>query len=1076
MNFQNISAWCIRNPVVPIVLFIGLTLAGLVSFMQMKVQDTPDIEFPVVIVQISQPGAAPTEIENQITQRVESAVRSIAGVDTLTSTASEGSSQTQVQFKIGQDINAAVNEVKNQVDQIRSDLPEGILEPQVFKVETSSNPIAYFAVAADDMTLEQLSWFIDDTIAKRLLTVPGMAEVSRSGGVNREIAVTLDPAKMNAMGVTASQVNAALRQVNINAAGGRTEVAGSRQSVRVLGNAKSAFDLSQTEIQITGNRTVRLSDVADVRDAYSELTSVAKFNGKPVVTFSMSRARGESDVSVYEGALEEMKKIEAEQGGKIHFELLFTSVTYTQDQYRSSMNAMVEGAVLAVIVVFFFLRDWRATIVSAIAIPLSSIPTFWVLDLMGFTLNQMSLLALGLVAGVLVDDAIVEIENIVRHMRMGKSAFQASIDAADEIGLAVVATTFSIVAVFFPVALMPGVSGQFFKNFGMTVVISVMFSLLVARMITPMVAAYFLKAHGEADHGGGPWMDKYMKVLSWSLDTSKAKAYRAQHPRRRFLARLHDHRLWMMGVGFLALLMTLAMFFVIPSQFFPDTDSDESTVTIEMVPGTTLQQTERKVAEIVALIGSQKEVESQLASVREAKANIYVNLRKDRERTSLVFERELTPQLQKISDVRVNFQAQGPGGPGGGSGRPISIMLAGSNPELLQNTAQTLVDQMSTLPSVVAPRISADLRRPEVIIKPRLDLAANLGITTQALSQVIRIATQGEIDQNSAKFSLSDRQVPIRVKLPEESRRDLSVIENLPVPTAGGGSVPLSRVAEIGFGSGPTQIQRYNQSRRVFVGADLQPGVVKGDAMAAIMKLPIMKNLPQGVSNTAAGEDKFQQEMLDNFVIAVAAGILLVFSVLVLLYRRFISPLVNMGSLFLAPLGGLIAIWIVGQSLSLPVFIGILMLFGIVAKNSILLIDFAIEEMATGKAKLEAITEAGHKRAQPIIMTTVAMVAGMIPTAVSIGGDGGWRAPMGIVVIGGLTLSTALTLLIVPAGFSLADGLEKRIGPWLARHVLGHEPDPVIDPAPAGAHHGPAHAAPIAARRNEPEHEAFPAE
>ncbi|NLR69585.1 efflux RND transporter permease subunit [Novosphingobium sp. ERN07] len=1068
MNFQNISAWCIRNPVVPIVIFLGLTLAGLVSFMQMKVQDNPDIEFPIVIVQISQPGAAPTEIENQITQRVESAVRSIAGVDTLTSTASEGSSQTQVQFKIGQDINAAVNEVKNQVDQIRSDLPEGILEPQVFKVETSSNPIAYFAVAADDMTIEQLSWFIDDTIAKRLLTVPGMAEVSRSGGVSREIAVTLDPAKMNALGVTASQVNAALRQVNINAAGGKTEVAGSRQSVRVLGNAQSAYDLSQTQITLGGNRRIRVADVADVRDSYSELTSNAKFNGKQVVTFSMSRARGESDVSVYEGALEEMAKLEKEQGGKIHFELLFTSVGYTKDQYRSSMNAMVEGAVLAVIVVFFFLRDWRATIVSAIAIPLSSIPTFWVLDLMGFTLNQMSLLALGLVAGVLVDDAIVEIENIVRHMRMGKTAYQASIDAADEIGLAVVATTFSIVAVFFPVALMPGVSGQFFKNFGLTVVISVLFSLLVARMITPMVAAYFLKAHGQAEHGGGPWMDRYMKVLGWSLDTSKAKAYRAEHPRRRFRARLRDHRLWMMGIGFAALMLTFVMFATIPAQFFPDTDSDSSTVTIEMVPGTTLAQTERKVAEISALLAKQQEVESQLASVREARGNIYVNLRKDRVRSSLDFERELTPQLQKIADVRVNFQAQGPGGPGGGSGRPISIMLAGSDPDLLQKTAQTLVDQMSGLSLVVAPRISADLRRPEVIITPRLDLAANLGVTTQTLSQVIRIATQGEIDQNSAKFSLSDRQVPIRVKLPEESRRDLSTIANLPVPTTTG-SVPLSRVAEISFGSGPTQIQRYNQSRRVFVGADLPPGVVKGDAMTAIMKLPIMQNLPQGVSNTAAGEDKFQAEMLNNFMIAVAAGILLVFSVLVLLYHRFISPLVNMGSLFLAPLGGLIAVALTGGALSLPVFIGILMLFGIVAKNSILLIDFALEEMATGKTKLEAITEAGHKRAQPIIMTTVAMVAGMIPTAVSVGGDGGWRAPMGIVVIGGLTLSTALTLLIVPAGFSLADGLEKRIGPWLARHVLGHEPEPATAAAPVSA---PA----IPARRNEPQHEAFPAE
>lgn len=1067
MNFQNISSWCIRNPVVPIVLFIGLTLAGLVSFMQMKVQDNPDIEFPIVIVQISQPGAAPTEIENQITQRVEASVRSIAGVDTLTSTASEGSSQTQVQFKIGQDINAAVNEVKNKVDQIRSDLPEGILEPQVFKVETSSNPIAYFAVAADDMTIEQLSWFIDDTIAKRLLTVPGMAEVSRSGGVNREIAVTLDPMKMKGLGVTASQVNAALRQVNINAAGGRTEVAGSRQSVRVLGNARTAYDLSQTEISLGGNRTVRVADVANVSDSYSELTSIAKFNGKAVVTFSFSRARGESDVSVYDGALKEMEKIKAEQGGKIHFELLFTSVTYTKDQYRSSMNAMVEGAVLAVVVVFLFLRDWRATIVSALAIPLSSIPTFWVLDLMGFTLNQMSLLALGLVAGVLVDDAIVEIENIVRHMRMGKTAYQAAIDAADEIGLAVVATTFSIVAVFFPVALMPGVSGQFFKNFGLTVVISVLFSLLVARMITPMIAAYFLQAHGEAEHGSGPWMDKYMKVLGWSLDTSKARAYRADHPRRRFRARLYDHRLWMMGIGAGAFALTLVMFMVIPSQFFPDADSDSSTVSIEMVPGTTLQQTERKVAEVVALLASQQEVESQLASVREARANIYVNLRKDRKRTSLVFEREMTPRLQAIADIRANFESQSGGGPGGGSGRAISIMLAGSDPDLLQTTAQKLVDQMSALPLVVAPRISADLRRPEVIIKPRLDLAANLGVTTQTLSQVIRIATQGEIDQNSAKFSLSDRQIPIRVKLPESSRRDLSTLENLPVPTASGGSVPLSRVAEIDFGSGPTQIQRYNQARRVFVGADLPPGVVKGDAMAAIMKLPIMKNLPQGVSNTAAGEDKFQAEMINSFGIAVVSGILLVFSVLVLLYHRFISPLVNMGSLFLAPLGGLLAIWLMGQSLSLPVLIGILMLFGIVAKNSILLIDFAIEEMATGKDKLAAITEAGHKRAQPIIMTTVAMVAGMIPTAVSVGGDGGWRAPMGVVVIGGLTLSTALTLLIVPAGFSLADGLEKRIGPWLARKVLGHDtsqaPVAVVKPA-------------VPAMRNEPRHEAFPAE
>ncbi|MET0179258.1 MAG: efflux RND transporter permease subunit, partial [Novosphingobium sp.] len=444
MNFRNISAWSIRNPVVPLVLFFGLTLAGIVSFMAMKIQSDPDIEFPMVIVGISQPGAAPTEIETQITQRVESAVRSIPGVQSISSSATESRSQTLIEFQIGQDINESVSEVKNAVDQVRSELPEGILEPQINKARTSSDPIAFFAVAADDMTIEQLSWFIDDQVAKRLLNVPGMAEVVRQGGVNREIVVELDPARMQSLGVTAAQVNGALRQSNLNAAGGRAEVAGSRQSVRVLGNARTAHQLSQTEIGLPGGRTIKLADVATVIDRYGELTSMAKVRGKQVVTFSVARARGESDVSVYDGMMEELDKITAENGGKIRFTRLFTSVEYTKEQYESSIAAIVEGAVLAVIVVFFFLRDWRATFISALAIPLSAIPSFWFMELMGFTLNSMSLLALGLVAGVLVDDAIVEIENIVRHMRMGKSAYQASIDAADEIGLAVVATTFSI--------------------------------------------------------------------------------------------------------------------------------------------------------------------------------------------------------------------------------------------------------------------------------------------------------------------------------------------------------------------------------------------------------------------------------------------------------------------------------------------------------------------------------------------------------------------------------------------------------------------------------------------------------
>jgi multidrug efflux pump subunit AcrB len=1122
MDLRNISAWSIRNPIVPIVFFVALMLMGVVSFLRMDIQQMPDIEFPAAVVSISQPGAAPTEIENQITQRVESAVRSINGVANISSTATEGSSRTFVEFQIGTDVNAAVSEVKNAVDQVRGELPDGILEPQVMKLTGSGNALAYYAVETDDMTLEQLSWFIDDTVAKRLLSIKGMAEVDRNGGVDREILVTLDPARMQAMGVTASQVNLALRQLNVNAAGGRTEIGGTRQSVRVLGNAANAYALSQTDIALGGGRTVKLADIADVRDSYGEVSSKAAFNGKPVATFAMTRARGASDVTVYDAGVVELAKLEQEFPG-VHFRRMFTSVDYTKNQYESSMAAMVEGAILAVIVVFFFLRDWRATAISAIAIPLSAIPTFWAMDLMGFTLNQLSLLALGLVAGILVDDAIVEIENIVRHMRMGKSAYQASIDAADEIGLAVVATTFSIVAVFLPVGLMPGVPGQFFKNFGLTVVVSVLMSLAVARTITPMVAAYFLKAHGEAEHATGVWMERYLKVLHWSLDNVRAKAERAELTRvrgtflhylggaivlalliailvfgtqfaaqagtnaglpkmlvwllavtiglaasvfagrlssrliratgghfgqwygfiaDRLAARLHDHRVWMMGVGVGALALTGILAVSIPGEFFPTQDNDFAAVNVEMVPGTTLAQTEQVSNRIARIIADRPETKDVLQRISEGNSRIMVMLKEDRAKTSQQFENELTPVLQQIPDARAAFQdMRSMGGGGSGTGRPISVMLSGSDPVVLDATAARLVEEMKGVKELVAPRISADMRRPEVQIKPRADLAASLGVSTQALSQAIRIATIGEIDQNAAKFSLSDRQIAIRVRLPEEARRDLSNIANLPVPTASGGSVPLSRVAEISFGSGPTSIQRYNQQRRVFVGADLAPGVVKGTADAAVAALPVMKDLPRGISNAPFGTDEWQKDMIDSFSLALPAGVLLVFAVLVLLYHRVISPLVNMGSLFLAPLGGLLTLVLTGQSLSMPVYIGMLMLFGIVAKNSILLIDFSIEEMGRGASKFDAIVEAGHKRAQPIVMTTVAMTAGMLPTALSLGSDGAWRAPMGTVVIGGLILSTALTLLIVPAAFSLADGLEKRIGPMLRRSLLTFEPE-----------------------------------
>lgn len=1015
MNFRNISAWSIRNPLVPIVVFVALLMAGVVSFMRMDINNNPDVSFPAVRVLVSQPGAAPSELETQVTQRVEAAVRGVSGVDEISSYASEGQSMSFVQFDIGTPVDRALNDVRNAVAQIRSDLPEGILEPQVTRVDIEGGPIAYFSAEATDMTLEELSWYVDNTVAKRLLGIPGMAAVRRGGGVTREIRVILDPAKLQAQGTTAAEVNAQLRQVNLNATGGRAEIAGSEQAVRVLGNAQDAHVLGQTQIALGNGRTVRLGDLAEVRDMYAEQRSLGLMDGRQVTSFALEKAKGSSDVSVFDEAVTELQKLEKENP-KIHFRELYTSVGYTKGQYHSAMAAMIEGAILAVIVVFLFLRDWRATLISALAIPLSAIPAFWFMDMMDFTLNGISLLALSLVAGVLVDDAIVEIENIVRHMRMGKSAYQASIDAADEIGLAVLATTMAIVAVFLPVALMPGISGQFFIQFGMTVVVAVLMSLAVARMITPMVAAYFLKAKGHASHGEGPLMDRYIEILRWTLK--------------------HRWKTVFLGGGG-ALVATILAFYMLPFQFQPTIDTDYSAVNIEMVPGSTLEQTRKVTQGVVDVLDDPSMVDAAFADIEPTKSTIYMTLKKDRNLSSVEWERSMAPKLLNVPDARVSFQSQSGGG---FTGRDITIMLGGDDPQLLERTAQKLVREMQAIKEVRAPRLHGDMQRPEILIKPHMNLAADLGVTTAALSQTIRIATIGDIDQNSAKFSLSDRQIPIRVSIDEESRKNLANIENLPVPTASGSSVPLKAVADVEFGSGPTEIRRYNQVRRVVVGVDLAPGVVNSEAMAKIDALPVLANMPQGIRRIEVGDAKWQRELVQNFVTAVVSGILLVFAVLVLLYKRVLPPFVNMGSLTMAPLGGALALNLTGQPISMPVLIGLLMLLGIVQKNSILLVDFALEEMGKGVAKFEAIVDAGHKRAQPIVMTTVAMVAGMVPTALSLTGDAAWRAPMGITVIGGLLLSTVLTLLIVPASFSLAIDIEEWIGPRLRRRLLTFKP------------------------------------
>ena len=1020
---RNISAWAIRHPLPPVMLFVVLFFMGIAAFIRLPITLDPDISFPLVTVTITQPGASPQELETQVIQKVEAAVAGIGNIDNITSWAPEGVANISIQFNIGTPIDRALADVRDAVSKVRPQLPQTIQEPVVQRINTDGPPIVYYGVSSSTLTEEELSWFVDNTVTKRLLGVAGVAQVQRGGGVNREIRVELDPARMQALGITAVQVNDQLRNLNLNSPGGRAELAGGEQTIRVLGGAHTAAALGENQIMLPGGRFARLSDLADVSDSVGEIRTLARLNGRPATTFSVTKTKGSSDVSVYEGVQAELAKIRKENP-EVEMRQIFTTVDYTKETYHSALSAFIEGSLLAVLVVWLFLRDMRATLISALAIPLSAIPTFAFMSWMGFTLNSISLLALSLVAGVLVDDAIVEIENIVRHMRLGKSGFQAALDAADQIGLAVVATSSTIIAVFLPVSFMGGITGQYFIQFGLTVAAAVFFSLLVARLITPVIAAYTLESDCLPHHKDGPVMLWYLRTLAWC----------ARHRWKTVLA----------GTAFFVLsIVGLAL---IPKSFVPEDDIGSSALHIELPPGVQLEQTSAASAAAYRIIARQPEVADVVEQIgdndegiRSAELDIALVPRKQRHVSQREFEDRVLKLLRVIPDAQVHFYR-------GNGGSDIVFYITGDDPQLTYATARKVVDEMRGLSVVRNARIDNDLPSPEIEVRPHLDLASQLGVTVESISDTIRIATIGDLDQNSAKFQLSDRQIPIRVSLLESTRKDLATLENLPVPTLGGGSVPLKAVADISFGEGPTRIRRYNQSRRLMIEADLNNGATIGTAMDKIYKLPTLAHLPRGVRLVDQGDAKYMNELFANFLLAMTTGILMVFAVLVLLFARVLQPITILSALPLSIGGAVVALMITGNSLSLSVMIGFLMLMGIVAKNSILLVDFAIEEMRAGKDRLSALLEAGHKRARPIVMTTVAMVAGMFPVALGLGGDSAFRAPMAVAVIGGLITSTALTLVIVPAAFTLIDDIERWLAPKVGR-VLIAQPQPPASPA-----------------------------
>jgi len=1069
-NF-HISTWSIKKPVPTIVMFLILTIVGLISFSQMGINSEPNIDIPAVTVTVTQPGAGPTELESQVTKRIEDAVAGLGNIDDLTSTVTEGSSVTVINFVLGTDSDRATNDVRNEISQIRQDLPEDINEPIIQRLEFIGGSVMTYAVSSDQRSVEELSDLVDRKISRELLTVEGVAQIERLGGVDREIRVDLDSSLMHAYGITPTQVNDQIRQFNINLPGGRIEVGGGEQNVRTLGSAETVEELKEYRIILSNGDTVPLYSLGEVKDSFAEQRQSAYLNGEPVVAFSVLRSTGSNLVDVEEGVSKIVDGLNQTLPEDIELSLIFTRADEIRDSFRATIESLILGCLLTVITVGIFLRDWRVTLITAVALPLSIISTFTVMKALDYTLNGMTLLALALAVGNLVDDAICMIENIDQHLQMGKTPFQAAMDGAREIGLAVVATTATIVAVFTPVAFMGGIPGQFFQPFGLTVAVSTMFSTLVAVTMTPLLSAYLLKPkynrngatqiNGGNGNGNGKSLqearqkarkrrfglflpfaaggDSSKAVQSngnghkngkgKAVDASSFQPYQTKRkfqPYRFVLKWALRHRIITLMVAVAFFIGSLQLVPFIPKGLFTSGDDGFSRVGIDLPPGSQLRDTVEVMEQTNQVLQANPAVKSVLTTASDVNAGlVYVNLlpKEEREVSKRQFEQQMREVFRKIPGARVTFQNLGPGG----GGKDLSIVLKSENPQALTQAADSLEEQMRGIPGLVEVVSSTSLVRPEIVIDPDPNRAADLGVSVRDIARTASLALIGDNESNLAKFNLPDRQIPIRVQIDPEQRSDLETLKNLRVRSQNGTLVPITAVADIRLGSGPAQIDRFNRSRQVSVEANLQ-GISLGDAVEKIKALPVMNPLPPEVSEEPSGDAEIMRDIFGGFLGALGLAVMSIYAILVLLYNNFLYPFGILVALPLSVGGALLGLLIAQKELGLFALIGIVLLMGLVTKNAILLIDFTLAAIKQGKPTFKAVVEAGVSRLRPILMTSISTIAGMTPIALELGASGEERSPMAIAVIGGFSTSTLLTLVVVPVLFTYVDGFLRWLG------------------------------------------------
>lgn len=1011
---MNFSAYSIKNPLVATLLFGLLTVLGIFGFYQMKVQQYPDIDFPGVVTTITLSGATPDQLESDIAIKVENKIANIEGVKNMRTTLQTGSVTVFTEFVLEKAIDEAVDDVRSAVSEVQGDLPAAANPPIISKLSTSGFPVVTYSVQAENMTDSELSWFVDDTITKALSDVAGVGSISRIGGVERQIVVAPKPDILASLHLPISQLSQQIYAKWQDSAGGESKIGTQTQTIRVLGAGQKASDLNDLQITTPQGDAVRLGSIADIQDTHADISSLARLDGQSVVAFNITRSKGAGEVAVVADVDKKIAELQNQMTG-VHIEKIVDYAAPIEESYKATMRMLIEGCILAVVVVFVFLRDWRATFVAATALPLSIIPTFFIMYLFGYSLNMVSLLALTLVIGVLVDDAIVEIENIVRHLAMGKTPMEAAMEAADEIGLAVIATTFTLIAVFLPTAFMQGIVGQFFSQFGWTAVISIFMSLLVARLVTPMMAAYILKPvkqHSDKTSRPVRW---YLSAVQWTL---------------------HNRLITMMAVlvFFVASLM-LTRF--LPTAFIPPDEMNQTQVSIELTPDATIDDTLRisqmavdKVEQIVGvdqvlLTVGQGQSMGDPSSMRGGSVNVAsleVKLGERGTRPSKSdIENAITQTLKDIPSARFNVGIEG-----GGQEAGYSFSVMSSDGRLLDSTVATIMRQIRSLPNVANVVSNQALPKPELSVIPNELAMADKGVTTTDLADTLRIATMGDYDQALPKLNLDTRQVPILIRLDDDNKRQLEDLLNLYVPTSKGQPVQIKEVASLRFGAGESTVSRLNRQRAIKLTVFPASGEV-GELMAQVKQIPSLTNLPATVTVMDEGQAENMAELFVGFAMAMSVGVFCIFAVLVLLFHRILQPFTILMALPLSVGGAFVGLIASNSSLSMPAMIGLILLMGIATKNSILLVDYAIiAQDEQGMTRLEAIMDACKKRAQPIIMTTIAMGAGMLPLIIGFGNvDSTFSRPMASAVLGGLITSTFLSLVVIPVVYTLMDDLSR---------------------------------------------------